>query len=270
MCPSGTTNSGASAPGRCSRRRPRRGTGYGRWRGLPPRRRPGQSLLCGGAGDLEDREVPCDAAAFLTARRGAGDVVGDQDDAGFDPGVEAGWACRSSCVARVVAEGEQHAAAGVGGPGHGSAWPAAGEANMLPTGRALRGRARRGRRSAGSARSRRRRPGPPGPERPVDGRRRRGPRPRARVAATKPRSSSSRNRRDCRRSGSWRVSPCRRSKGGWAPLGAPGWPAAEAPEVACGARHPAPGAAGQGVGSGRAPGLRRGRPGPPASRPRHG
>ncbi len=80
-----------------------------------------QSGFGGGAGDLEDRQVPGDAAALVDLVQGcAGDVVGDQDGAGLDAfGVEPELRLAEvEDVPGVVAVAEQDAAAGVGGFGH--------------------------------------------------------------------------------------------------------------------------------------------------------
>ena len=80
-----------------------------------------QPRFGGGAGDLEDRQVSGDAAAlFDLVQRGAGDVVRDEDGAGFDAfGVEPQLGLAEvEHVAGVVAVAQQHAAAGVGGLGH--------------------------------------------------------------------------------------------------------------------------------------------------------
>ncbi|MCY1229773.1 hypothetical protein D9M72_421580 [compost metagenome] len=80
-----------------------------------------QSCFRRGTGNLEDRQVPGNAAALLDlVQRSAGDVVRDQDGAGFDAlGVKPQLGLAEvEHVAGVVAVAQQHAAARVGGLGH--------------------------------------------------------------------------------------------------------------------------------------------------------
>ena len=73
----------------------------------------------GGAGDLEHHEVPRDATPLLDLlSRGAGDVVGDEDDSGVDAlGAQPLLSEREvHDVAGVVAGAEQQSGAGGGGP----------------------------------------------------------------------------------------------------------------------------------------------------------
>ena len=80
-----------------------------------------QSRFGGGSGDLEHCQVAGDAAPLLDlVQRGAGDVVGDQDCAGFNAfGVEAQLGLAEvQDVTGIVAVAQQHAAAGVGRLGH--------------------------------------------------------------------------------------------------------------------------------------------------------
>ena len=141
--PAGTVNSGSSAPGRVQ---PSKATPRERVRWLVLMAEPFdlvqvQPGLGGGAGDLEDRQVPGDAAALLDlVQRGAGDVVGDQDGAGLDAlGVEPQLGLAEvQDVAGVVAVAQQHAAAGVGGLGHPVDLPGRGRGEHVAAGRCRR------------------------------------------------------------------------------------------------------------------------------------
>ena len=139
ILPSGTVNSGSSAPGRVqpSNATPRVRVAAFAVSGHPDHAREVEAVLGRGARTLEDREIACDAAPLgLFALRGAGDVVGDCEVVRVDAlAAQLGdGKPEVHHVAGVVAGRQQHARRHRARPATTDAASSAdGEVKMLPT-----------------------------------------------------------------------------------------------------------------------------------------